>query len=103
MSLSIQTISLGREHTSPRPEVEETYTLIVLLRQWQGGGTAARVANLPIPEVQAATVREALSLLVAAAKELITENLARDNQIPWINPPATAEESESSVMVPLHL
>ncbi len=91
------------ERTSPRPEPVDVYNLLVLVKQWKDGGTSARAANLPIADVQAETVREALTSLVSSARQLITDNLARDNHVPWITPPLEAEECESRFMVPLHL
>lgn len=91
------------ERNPPRPEAVEVYNLMVLVRQWQHGGTSARAANLPIRDVQADTVRDALASLVASARELIADCLARDRQIPWIEPTIEPEECESRFMVPLHL
>jgi hypothetical protein len=91
------------ERTSPRPEAADAYNLMVLVQQWQNGGTSARAANLTIRDVQAGTVREALAKLVSNARELIADCLARDHQIPWIDPAIEPEERESRFMVPIHL
>lgn len=91
------------DNAFPRPEAVGVYNLMVLVRQWKDGSTSARAANLPIPELQTGTVREALAGLVVSARELIGECLARDAQVPWISPPLEAEECESRFMVPLHL
>jgi hypothetical protein len=91
------------QHSNPRAEGTDVYNLMVLVRQWKDGGTSARAANLPMREVQAETVREALATLVAGARELIADCLAHDNHVPWIDPPSEPEECESRFMVPLHL
>lgn len=103
LNASLPVNSSADERTSPHPEAAEVYNLLVLVRQWKDGGTSARAANLPLPDVQAETVREALATLVAEARKLISDNLSRDNHIPWISPELAAEECESRFMVPLHL
>ncbi len=91
------------ERTSPRAEPADVYNLMVLVRKWKEGGTSARAANLPLPEVQSETVREALASLVSQARTVISDCLAKDNQIPWIEPAIEPDECESRFMVPLHL
>jgi hypothetical protein len=87
----------------PRAETAGVYNLMVLVRQWKDGGTSARAANLPLAEVRTDTVREALSTLVASAREVIADCIAKDADVPWIAPPVEPEECESRFMVPLHL
>lgn len=87
----------------PRTEAVGVYNLMVLVRQWKGGGSSARAANLSLPEIQTETVREALSGLVASAREVIANCIASDAEVPWIAPPIEPEECESRFMVPLHL
>ncbi len=82
---------------------DQVYNLMVLVRQSAGGETVARSANLAVEEVHAASVRAALSGIVAASKALIGEHLALDKAVPWLDPPATPAESESRFMVPVHL
>lgn len=91
------------DKSSPRHDTLDVYNLLVLVRQYKEGGTSARAANLPISEVQASTVREALATLVASARQLISECLAEDTVVPWISPPVEADEADSRFMVPLHL
>ncbi len=79
------------------------YNLMVFVRQWKDGGTSARAANLPLEEVRTETVREALSGLVAEARRMISDCVARGVEVPWVAPPLEAEECESRFMVPLHL
>lgn len=81
----------------------EVYNLLVLVKQGKDGGTSARAANLLMDEVRADTVRGALASLVRSARRMISESLASDSQVGWIDPPLAAEECESSFMVPLHL
>jgi hypothetical protein len=104
-SLPIGTPSESSELKIPLPQTETlgVYNLMVLVRQWKGGGTSARAANLPIPELRTETVREALSGLVASAREIIADCISRDAEVPWIAPPIEPEECESRFMVPLHL
>lgn len=79
------------------------YNLTVLVLQLESGETRARAANLAMGEIQAGSIRSALSKVVAAAKVLIAERVAQDEMIPWVEPPLVAEELESRFMVPLHL
>jgi hypothetical protein len=105
VSLPIESPSESSTDSSPLPRTEAVgvYNLMVLVRQWKDGGTSARAANLPLPEVRMNTVREALSGLVTSAREVIADCIARDAQVPWIAPPLEPEECESRFMVPLHL
>ena len=80
----------------------DVYSLTVLVTNLDGQRTSARCGNLDLPPVEAATVREALSKLVKAAKALIIELSAAKQPIPWIEPPHEPAESESRFMVPLH-
>ncbi len=86
---------------NPRPEPSAVYELEVLVCRLAEGETRGRAANLPLPESRADTVREVLQSVIEAARGMINECLARDNQIPWIDPPALPEENESRFVVPL--
>lgn len=86
---------------NPRPEPAAMYELEVLVCRIAEGETRGRAANLPLPESRAGTVREVLQSVIEAARNMINECLARDNQIPWIDPPALPEENESRFVVPL--
>lgn len=89
------------EVKSPRPDAVGVYDLHVLISRIAVDETRARTANLPLPERRAATVREALQLVIDDARKLIHDSLSRDNHIPWIDPPALPEDSESRFVVPL--
>lgn len=93
--------SATSEMRNPRPEASPVYELEVLVCRLGEGETRGRAANLPIPDIRAVTVREALQSVIDAARAMIHECLARDGQIPWIDPPALAEDSESRFVVPL--
>lgn len=84
----------------PQPAV---YNLTVLIRHVADGKLVARTANLHMPEIESDTVREALSAAVKAAKALIHSKSLESQDIPWIAPPHTPQESESRFVVPLHL
>lgn len=92
-----------QEVKSPRPEAATVYDLHVLVCRIAADETRARSANLPLPEQRATTVREALQLVIDEARTLINDCLARDRQIPWVDPPESPEESESRFVVPLYL
>ena len=103
LKASLPIESSGERSSLPGIESVGVYNLMVLVRRWKDGGTSARAANLPIPEVRTETVREALSGLVTSAREVIADCIARDAQVPWIAPPIEPDECESRFLVPLHL
>ena len=85
-----------------KPESVPVYNLTVLVRSGEKFPVVARAANLEVPEVEAQTVREALSKLVSNAKNRIAATVS-SSEIPWIDPPSEPNESESRFVVPLHL
>lgn len=85
------------------PANSQVYNLTVLVLQTESGDMQARAANMELAQIEAASIRDALSQMVSAARRLIAEHLGNQSPIPWIDPPAEASESESSFMVPLHL
>lgn len=91
----------GTESRTLRPEASSVYDLEVLISRLDEGETRGRAANLPLPASRAATVREALQLVIEQARSLISESLASDHAIPWVDPPAKPEENESRFVVPL--
>lgn len=93
--------SMTSDMRNPRPEAAALYELEVLVCRLAEGETRGRAANLPLPESRAGTVREVLQAVIESARKMINECLARDNQIPWIDPPALPEENESRFVVPL--
>lgn len=88
---------------SPRPEPSSVYELEVLVCRLAEGETRGRAANLPLPECRADTVREVLQNVIEAARSMINECLARDHQIPWLEPAALPEDNESRFVVPLQM
>lgn len=89
------------EIRAPRQEASKVYDLEVLISRTAHGETRGRAANLPLPASSAATVREALQLVIEQARGLIVESLSRDGAIPWLDPSAVAEANESRFIVPL--
>ncbi|MEC8557571.1 MAG: hypothetical protein VXZ82_21425 [Planctomycetota bacterium] len=81
----------------------QVFNLTVLVRTGKKVPVVARAANLAIPQVEAQTIREALSKLVDAAKKEIGERASNSASVPWIDPPNQPTESESRYLVPLHL
>lgn len=91
------------ELRSSRPDAAAVFDLEVLIKRHADGLTRGRAANLPIPEIQAATVREALQFLIERARALMNECLANGKAIPWVAPASAAAENESRFIVPLEL
>ncbi|MCR9295629.1 MAG: hypothetical protein NXI32_23165 [bacterium] len=83
-------------------QAPQVFNLVVFVKAWEGA-VVARAANLAVPEVRAATMREALSGLVQNAKSLIEAKISQANTIPWTDPPSEPGETESRFVVPLHL
>lgn len=88
---------------SHRPDAAGAFDLEVLICRIDQGETRARAANLPLRESHAATVREAMQMVVQQARELITDCAARDRDIPCVDPPVQAADNESRFVVPLSL
>jgi hypothetical protein len=79
------------------------FNCIVYVSPKAEGGMRARVANLPGIERTAATEREALSKVISAFKQSVSELIKTSQQIPWIEPIAAAESGELQRFIPVHL
>jgi hypothetical protein len=66
-------------------------------------GVRARVANLAGFEITAASERTALQKIVPAIKMRVTELLASDQPIPWLEPPLPITPGEQQRVIPFHL
>jgi hypothetical protein len=97
----IETDSIRRD--VPDHGTPNVYSLTVLVQQLPSGELAARAANLEVADVQAVSIRGALSKMVAASKALLAQCIAQGDPIPWIEPSLVATEKESQFLVPLHL
>ena len=79
------------------------FNCIVYISPNSDGGVRARVANLPGLECTAASEREALSKIVPAFKQCVSELMRSETPIPWIEPPTPAESEEQTRHIPVHL
>ncbi len=96
--------SVTSDMRNPRPEPAAVYELEVLVCRLSEGDTRGRAAQLAAALSPAPTrCAKCFKTSVDAARAMINECLARDHQIPWIDPPALPEESESRFVVPLTL
>jgi hypothetical protein len=93
----------GMARDVPDAGTPYVYSLTVLVQQLPTGELTARAANLEVADVRAASIRGALSQMVAGSKSFIAHRLAQGAPIPWIDPPLVATEKESQFLVPLHL
>ena len=89
------------ELRSSRAEAANVFDLEVLISRMEEGETRARAANLTLPASRAATVREALQMVIEQARGIITQSLANATTIPWVDPPALPDDDESRFIVPL--
>lgn len=78
------------------------FNLIVLVSR-SGDRHVARITNLEIECVDAATPRDAISKICSAAKSILREMTSNKQEIPWRDPPAEKKPDESQFMVPVHL
>ena len=53
--------------------------------------------------LRAATERAALSKIVPAFKQRVTQFLSKDEPIPWIDPPLPRNDYEQERLLPVHL
>ena len=67
------------------------------------GGVRARVANLAGLQVDASNERQALSRIVPAFKQRVSEFMNAQSAIPWIEPPLDPEPAEQTRFIPVHL
>lgn len=79
------------------------FNCIVYVTTRVGEGVSARVANLAGIECTANSEREALSQIIPAFKQRISEIMQKNSEIPWIDPPAKIEAGEQQRLIPVHL
>lgn len=100
-------------HVDPKPEPSPNtshlptagvpvFNCIVYIKPGPGG-VRARVANLPGLECIAANERAALSKIIPAFKQRVSELLRNGLAIPWIEPPSPVEPDEQARFIPVHL
>ncbi|MBS0208035.1 MAG: hypothetical protein JSS27_03680 [Planctomycetes bacterium] len=75
----------------------------VYVAQIAEGRVRARVANLDGIECTAANERMALGTVVTEFKNRVREHTARQEPIPWLDPPAPRLPDEQQRFVPVHL
>ncbi|MEO8494071.1 MAG: hypothetical protein ABI614_03305 [Planctomycetota bacterium] len=86
-----------------KPVEVPVFSCVVYVAKNASGGVHARVANLAGLECDAGSEREALSKLVPAFKQRMTELAASNTPIPWIEPPSPKRVDEQVRLVPVHL
>jgi len=79
------------------------FNCIVYVLTTASGEVRARVANLPNLQCTAGSERTALSQLVPAFKQRVSELTRKGTEIPWIEPPLPTEPGEQRRFVPVHL
>ena len=84
------------------PQDIPTFTCIVHVSP-TSNGVKARVANLDGIEMVATDERTALSRIVPAFKARVQQFLNDGVEIPWQEPPHTANEEEQTRLIPVHL
>ena len=78
--------------------------IVILSKPDPDGRRKGRVANLP-GEIQFSGFgeREILTAIVKKFKAAVQDYRARNQQIPWIDPPPTPVTGESQRFIPVHL
>lgn len=89
------------QHIQVEPPVP-VFNLVVFVCR-SGDRHSARIANLEIEPVDAATPRDAISKICIAAKTMLREMTSSKQPIPWCTPPAEKKPDENQFMVPVHL
>ena len=79
------------------------FNCLVYVGPLPGGGVRARVANLAGLQVEASSERQALTRIVPAFKQRVSEFMNAQSAIPWIDPPPEPEEGEATRFIPVHL
>lgn len=98
----------GLPITGAKPVNVPAFTCIVYVSSAVDSGQAdagvtARVANLGDIQFTAPTERDALSKIVPAFKERVTQHLSKNEPIPWIEPASPMESYEQERLLPVHL
>ena len=79
------------------------FNCLVYVGPLPDGGVRARVANLAGLQVAASNERQALSRIVPAFKQRVSEFMNAQSEIPWIEPPLEPEPAEQTRFIPVHL
>ena len=79
-----------------------TFGCVVYVKKIDGGVTA-RMGNLESMESTGASERDAISKLVPAFKEMAKKLVAKNEPVPWIDPPLPMQEGEQKRFIPVHL
>lgn len=85
------------------PAEVPVFNCLVYVGPSPDGGVRARVANLPGLQVEATSERQALTRIVPAFKQRVSEFLHAQSAIPWIEPPLEPAEGEVTRFIPVHL
>ena len=80
-----------------------SFTCVVYVSKTDDGQVRARVANLAGIEFFAATERDALSKIVPAFKQQVSQTLENNESIAWLDPPTPMDPNESERLLPVHL
>lgn len=85
-----------------------SFACLVYVCHHDDGTVSARVANLAgadAAEIKASanSERDVLGKVVREFKSRVAQLLADEQEIPWIDPPATRDEHEQIRSVPMHL
>ncbi|MFP6621792.1 MAG: hypothetical protein VB877_20780 [Pirellulaceae bacterium] len=79
------------------------FNCLVYVGPSPAGGVRARVANLAGLQVDATSERQALTRIVPAFKQRVSEFLQAQAAIPWIEPPPEPAAGEATRFIPVHL
>jgi hypothetical protein len=82
---------------------QPAFGCVVYVRRTESGRTRGRVANLEGVETEGATERDVLSTIVRDVRARISEHMQREEEVPWLDPPAEKEPDEVKRFLPLHL
>ena len=92
--------TLPNRSTAPPPVFN---CIVYVARPDAAGLVVARVANLAGIEGRGKSEREALSQIVPSFKARLAAHIADGESIPWIEPPAAANQGETQRLIAVHL
>ncbi len=88
--------------TTP-PDVPVFNCVVIVTPRDAEGLVSARAAELAGMEGRGKSEREALSQVVAQFKDFVSRRYAAGDEIPWLQPPLTAQPGEQQRLIAVHL
>ncbi|KLU05773.1 hypothetical protein RISK_002405 [Rhodopirellula islandica] len=82
---------------------QPAFGCVVYVQRTASGRTRGRVANLEGIETEGGSERDVLATIVRDVRARISEHMGREEDVPWLDPPAEKLPDEVKRFLPLHL